>query len=78
MSLKYIKDLCFLFLNHCPVEVSKHLGVQDKWQQLLEVGPEKELGTQPGREKSPRNQGWLHGGMIQWCFYSKTARRGGN
>lgn len=84
MSLKYIKDLCFLFLNHCPVEVSKHPGnllpcsMQDKWQQLLEVGTEKELGTQPGREKSPCNQGWLYGGVILWCFYSRTPRRGGN
>lgn len=84
MRLKYIKDLCFAFLYHCPVEVSKRLGnllprsMQDKWQQLLEMGTTKVLGTWPGKEKSSRNPHWLHGDMLLgWVFYSRTPREGG-
>lgn len=55
MRLKYIKDLCFAFLYHRPVEVSRHLGnllprtVQDEWQQLLQTGHRRSGGHNQGR-----------------------------
>lgn len=49
--LRSIKDLCFAFLYHWLLEVSKHIGnllLQSMWnkrQHLLETKAEKELGT---------------------------------
>lgn len=65
------------------MEVSKRLGnllprsMQDEWQQLLEMGTTKELGTQPGKEKSPRNPRWLHGDMLLGWFFLQQDTKGG-
>jgi len=78
MRLKYVKDLCFAFLYHRPVEVSKHLGnLLPHTKQLLERGAEKESETQPAKEKIPRNMGWLHGHMLLgWVYLQQDTEEG--